>query len=149
MKLFRRIFPHGVAQLVSIPTRAWPGQPDSGLDHIYSNKTEKLSEVYAEFPGGSDHNLIKVTRYSKSLKKNVRDVRKRVYKHFKDEEFCQAVHQLSWWDIYSCENTSHAAQLLTSKLGGILDTMAPVLLVTFCSFPAISLLFWPAGRAAV
>jgi hypothetical protein len=66
-----------------------PGQPDSGLDHIYSNKTEKLSEVYAEFVGGSDHKLIKVTRYSKSLKKNVRYVRKRVYKHFKDEEFCQ------------------------------------------------------------
>ena len=125
-QLFSRIFPHGVAQLVHVPTRAWPGQPDSGLDHIYSNKVEKLSEVYTEFAGGSDHKVIKVTRYAKSLKKSIRYVRKRVYKNFKDDEFCQAVHQLSWWNLYICENPSEAAQLLTSKLAGILDTMAPV-----------------------
>ena len=70
-QLFSRIFPHGVAQLVSVPTRAWPGQPDAGLDHLYTNKTEKLSEVYTEFTGGSDHKIIKVTRYSKSMKKKM------------------------------------------------------------------------------
>ena len=43
--LFSRIFPHGVSQLVKDATRVWPGQSDSGLDHIYSNKPEKRSEV--------------------------------------------------------------------------------------------------------
>ena len=33
--LFSRIFPHGVSQLVQEATRVWPGQQDSGLDHIY------------------------------------------------------------------------------------------------------------------
>ena len=64
--LFTTIFPHGVSQMVTVPTRSWPGQADAGLDHIYTNKPEKLSSVYAEFSGGSDHKLVKVTRYAKS-----------------------------------------------------------------------------------
>ena len=69
--LFTKIFPHGVSQLVTVPTRSWPGQPDAGLDHLYSNKPQKLSDVYAEFSGGSDHKLIRVTRYAKCMKKSV------------------------------------------------------------------------------
>ena len=68
--LFAKIFPHGVNQLVTVPTRTWPGQAESGLDHLYTNRPDKISEVYAEYTGGSDHKLIKVTRYSKSIKKN-------------------------------------------------------------------------------
>ena len=124
--LFDTIFPHGVSQVVTVPTRAWPGQVDAGLDHIYTNKPEKLSSVYAEFAGGSDHKLIKVTRYAKSLKRNVRYVRKRSFKNFSDEDFQAAVKQLSWWDIFICEDADQAAQLLTHKLTVILDTMAPI-----------------------
>ena len=93
--LFSKIIPHGVSQLVTVPTRSWPGQEDSGLDHIYTNKPDKLSNVYAEFTGGSDHKLIKITRYAKSIQRNVRYVRKRVFKNFVDKDFQQAVHQLS------------------------------------------------------
>ena len=125
-QLFSKIFPHGVSQLVTVPTRFWPGTPGSGLDHIYTNKPSKLSEVHTEFQGGSDHKLLKITRYSKSLRKNVRYVRKRTFKNFKDEDFCHAVDQLSWWDIYSCQDANQAASLLTSKLTTILDAMAPI-----------------------
>ena len=69
-QLFSRIFPFGVSQLVKSATRTWPGQTDSGLDHIYSNKPDKLSEVHSEFMGGSDHRLLKIVRFSKSLKRN-------------------------------------------------------------------------------
>ena len=112
--LFVTIFPHGVSQVVTVPTRSWPGQADAGLDPIYTNKPEKLSSVYAEFAGGSDHKLVKVTRYAKSLKKNVRYVRKRSFKNFSDHNFQAAVSNLSCWDIYICED----------KLTAILDTMA-------------------------
>ena len=125
-QLFSRILPHGVSQLVSVPTRAWPGQPQAGLDHLYSNKPDKLSSVYTEFTGGSDHKLIKVTRFSKSLKRTARYVRKRCYKEFSEAAFCSAVKQISWWDLYACDDASQAACILTSKLTNILDTMAPV-----------------------
>ena len=63
----------------------------AGLDHLYSNKPDKLSNVYTEFTGGSYHKLIKVTRYSKSMRRSARYVRKRCYKKFGEVEFCKAL----------------------------------------------------------
>ena len=113
-QLFYRILPHEVSQLVSVSTRAWPGQPQAGLDHLYSNKPDKLSSVYTEFTGGSDHKLIKVTRFSKSLKRTARYVHKRCYKEFSEAAFCSAIKQISWWDLYICDDASQAACILTS-----------------------------------
>ena len=45
--LFNQIFPYGVHQCVSVPTRFWPGVDPSGLDHIYTNKPEKLSDIHS------------------------------------------------------------------------------------------------------
>ena len=45
LELFNRIIPHGFVQVVSVATRVGSGQKPSGLDHIYSNFPEKLSEV--------------------------------------------------------------------------------------------------------
>jgi hypothetical protein len=45
---------------------------------------------------------------------------------FSDQNFQAAVSNLSWWDIYICEDADQAAQLLTDKLTAILDTMAPI-----------------------
>ena len=53
-QLFQKIIPDGVSQLVQVATRVWPGTADSGLDHIYSNKPEKCSDIYTQFSGGSD-----------------------------------------------------------------------------------------------
>ena len=60
------------------------------------------------------------------MKRNVRYVRKRTYKNFSEEDFCAAVKELSWWDVYTCDNANQAAKLLTTKLSTILDTMAPI-----------------------
>ena len=124
--LFSKIFPHGVSQLVNVPTRTWSGQAESGLDHLYTNRTSKISDVYAQYTGGSDHKIIKVTRYSKSVQKRVRYVRKRCYKDFDEEEFCEKVRNLSWFELYTCEDVNQAVEILTSKLTRILDTMAPL-----------------------
>ena len=125
-QLFSRIFTLGVSQLVTTATRAWPGQRESGLDHLYSNKPDKLSPVEAEFTGMSDHKIIRVTRFSKSFKRNVRYVRKRSYKNFNPVEFYRAVQELSWWDIYTSEDANTAGTLLTNKLSTILDKLAPI-----------------------
>jgi hypothetical protein len=68
-KLFERIFPHGVSQMVTSVTRQ-----NSILDHYYCNKPCKLSQVQAENRGGSDHKLIMATRYSKAIKKHQKGV---------------------------------------------------------------------------
>ena len=124
-ELFSRILPHGVSQMVSTPTRAWPGQPQSGLDHLI-NRPGKLSAVYSEFTGGSDHKIIKVTRYAKSLQQNSRYVRKRCFKNFKEEDFLKRVREMSLYDLYMCNDVNKATQILTEKLTSILDQLAPL-----------------------
>ena len=64
--LFERIFPLGVSQLVTGATRHFPGQESSGLDHLYSNRPEKISPVQKFQCGGSDHMVICATRFTKS-----------------------------------------------------------------------------------
>ena len=125
-QLFSRIFPLGVSQLVSTPTRVSPSDPPSGLDHIYSNKPEKCSDVRVEFNGGSDHKVLKITRFSKSEVRSSRYVRKRSYKNFCATKFCEAVKQLSWFDLYMCDCPTQAATILTGKISDILDIFAPV-----------------------
>ena len=44
-RMLEQIYPHGVHQLVQVATRSWPGQADSGPDHIYTNCPEKLSKT--------------------------------------------------------------------------------------------------------
>ena len=123
---FSRIFPHGVSQLVIEATRVWPGQTDSGLDHIYSNKPEKCSEVYLEYSRGSDHKLLKITRFTKSFNRSDKYVKRRSFKNFSSVNFVEAVETISWFELYMCEDPSKAAEILTKKLTDILDTMAPI-----------------------
>ena len=73
-ELFERILPHGVCQLIQVPTHAQQGVATKCLDHLYTTNPEKLSDISVEFTGMSYHKLIKVLRYSKTLKSNPRYV---------------------------------------------------------------------------
>ena len=73
--------------LVSEATRAENGAEAACLDHVYSNKPEKLSPVQTFWTGMSDHKLLKVKRFSKTIKNRVRYVQKRIFKHFNKEGF--------------------------------------------------------------
>ena len=122
--LFSRIFPLGVTQEVTTPTGLWPGQSSSGLDHLYTDNPRKLSKVHTELRG-SDHKLIKVTRYARSITMGSRYIRKRCYKDFDETEFREKISQISWLELYLC-NDEEAVQILTSNLNRVLDQLAPV-----------------------
>ena len=124
--LFTYILPHGVSQCVTGPTRHWPGQEPSGLDHYFTNRPEKLSPVNTQYCGGSDHMVIFATRYSKSMRTTPRYIRRRSYKDFNPEAFIAAIRQVSWLDIYLSDDVNTAVELLSSKISFILDTMAPM-----------------------
>ena len=48
-QLFQRIFPQSVSQCVTVPTRFMCGQSPSGLDHLYTNRPDRLSAVETHF----------------------------------------------------------------------------------------------------
>ena len=124
--LFEKIIPHGFSQLVTVATRSCPGTADSCLDHLYSNRPDKLSDVRVLVNGASDHRMILVTRYAKSLKKNVRYIRKRCFKNFDEESFRSDIAAINWFDVYSATDVNVAVELLTSKLSEALDKHAPL-----------------------
>ena len=124
--LFDRILPQGVTQLVTGATRMERGQPRTGLDHLYTNKPEKLSTVQTHFTGMSDHKLLKVTRFSKSFKQNPRFIRRRMMKNFDDKTFREKLKNSHLDDILTCTDVNTAAELLVNKLTNILDELAPI-----------------------
>ena len=124
--LFEKIMPLGVSQLVTGATRFERGQPTTGLDHLYSNKPDKLSSTQTYFTGMYDHKLVKVIRYTKSFKQLPRYVRKRSFKHFDDASFLQKLSESNMADVLNCDDTNSATELLVGKLSDILNTMAPI-----------------------
>ena len=124
--LFSRIIPLGVAQLVSGTTRHFPGQIATGLDHYYTNRPDKTSPVQKFHNGGSDHMLIGATRYSRSIKSSPKYIRKRCYKGFNTDLFIQNVRQISWLDVYLCDDVDQAVHLLSKHVTDILDKAAPM-----------------------
>ena len=124
--LLERIYTHGVQQCIKAPTHSWPGQQDSCIDHIYTNTPDKLSRAQVITRGSSDHKLILATRLSKSIKQNIRYCKKRSYKHFDEEKFLMEVDNISWWEVYACEDVDVAVDTFTKRLTDILDRMAPI-----------------------
>ena len=124
--LFSRIFPHGISQLVVGPTRHMKGQKSSGLDHIYTNFPDKISNVEKHFCGSSDHMLISAIRNSKSLNSSPQYIRKRSYKNFDSVAFIEAVRGIRWLDLYLSEDVNEAVKIFTFTLRKILDDMAPM-----------------------
>ena len=125
-ELFARVVPHGVKQCVLGPTRqGWAGQTDSGLDHLWTNNPEKMSQIYTKY-FGSDHKVIMGVRFTRMIRNSTRYVKKRSYKHFDEEKFLNAVKSISWWGLYQETDVSRAAELFTCKIRSILDVMAPV-----------------------
>ena len=74
--LFDRILPLGVVQCVTAATHFFPGQEPGGLDHYYTTHPHKLSEVHTYHQGSSDHKVIMATRFTKSVVRNARFVKK-------------------------------------------------------------------------
>ena len=124
--MLQRIYPHGVIQCVQGPTRSWPGQTPTGLDHIYTSAPAKLSQAQVKKCGSSDHSLVLATRYAKNMRENIRYCRKRSYKNFDEKQFLEEVGKICWWEVYSSNDVDQAVDIFTRKLTDILDIMAPV-----------------------
>ena len=124
--LFNIILPYGMVQCVTGPTRFESNSSPSGLDHFWTSHPDKLSDIHTYFHGSSDHKLLIGTRYSKSVVRHQRYIKKRSYTNFDLNLFKQSVSEISWWELYSCEDPDLAADIFTRKLNAILDVMAPI-----------------------
>ena len=116
----------GVSQHITGPTRHFPGQISTGLDHYFTNQPDKLSQVQKHSCGGSDHMMISGIRRSRSLRSSSRYIRKRSYKEFDPQIFLTKVQAISWLDHYLCDDVEKAVEIFTKNITNILDIMAPM-----------------------
>ena len=129
--LLQQVVPLGVTQCAPgvtwIPQGGQRGRP-SGLDHHWTNRPYKISEVQAVTIGHSDHKLISAVRYAKVVQIGQQYVNKRSYKKFDECKFLDEVKNVQWWPVYRCISVDEAVEEFTRSLTGILDRseMAPV-----------------------
>ena len=119
-----------LTQLVSSPTRNQfnriTGNTDiSCIDHIYTNARYRCSNVSIFSFGGSDHDLIGYTRYSKDPPQPSKTIRKRTYKDFVVEDFLADLNSVDWREVLQCEDVDEAADHLTGKFRQVLNKHAP------------------------
>ena len=125
--LFTRILPLGVIQMVTGPTRAERGVPATGLEHLYSNRPIKLSEVTTEWTGMSDHKIILARKFSNDFKRTERYTRKRVFSNFNKDQFREDVSKMSEQPVCLTSTSAvTAAALLNKGISRVLDAMAPL-----------------------
>ena len=118
------------SQLVSMPTRSQYNSVQdttakSCIDHVYTNRKYRCSKVTVYPFGGSDHDLIGYTRYTKVPPAPSRTIRKRSYKKFIKEEFLQQLKQVDWTEVYNCQDVERAAVTFTKKFVHVLNCHAP------------------------
>ena len=70
--------------------------------------------------------MISGIRRSRSFKLSPKYIRKRSYKRFDHNTFVKAVQQISWLDLYLCDDVDKALEIFTNNITGILDEMAPM-----------------------
>ena len=111
---------------MGVPTRFWPNQQPTGLDHYFTSNPRKLSDIQVIANGSSDHRIIFATRFSRCISRKPRLIKKRSYKNCDAVQFLAAIRKISWWRIYSCNEINVAVEILTEEITSILDKMAPI-----------------------
>ena len=112
-ELFDRIIAQGFCQLVQGFSHIRQGQEKAGLDHLYSNKKNKLSEVSLHSNAASDHKMIHVVRYAGgSMKKTVQYVKITMFRCFNIDGFRADIKLTSSWQgVYSCKVANNCLPL--------------------------------------
>ena len=118
------------SQLVSLPTRfqfnsVTGATSISCIDHVYTNFKFRCSNVSVTAFGGSDHDLIGYTRYSKDPPQPARTIRRRSYKTFVAGDFLTEMRQVDWSEVLHSQDVDLAVDILTRKFRDVLNSHAP------------------------
>ena len=118
------------SQLVEEPTRSMYNSVTettdiSCLDHIYCNRKFRCSTPVVTPFGGSDHDLLRYTRYSKEPPLPARTIRHRSYKNFIEKDFKSDLSMINWTELYACNDLDQAVDIFTRNFRQVLNIHAP------------------------
>ena len=118
------------SQLVTAPTRAQFNTISgvtsmSCIDHIYTNYKFRCSLPACIPFGGSDHDMICYTRFSKDPPSPAKTIKKRSYKNFVKGDFLADLQKVDWTDVYIAKDVDDALDRFTFKFRTVLNLHAP------------------------
>ena len=111
-------------QIITQPTRFWTGTK-SLLDHIWTNCPEKAISIRNIERAASDHNVTGVKIRIKGTERQQNERLSRDKKKFYEKKFKNEVKKIDWSDLYSCTDINLAYDFFATKIGDILNHMAP------------------------
>ena len=116
----------GFHQQVSTTTRSWNGQPDSILDHVWTNAPGRLiycKNIQRTF---SDHHLQWVSFRTKEKIDTSHDFWKRERIFFDLNRYRLKMSNIDWNDFYESEDLEIKNSIFIEKVLEVLDSEAPL-----------------------
>ena len=86
----------GFCQLVKGHTRAWPGQPNSLVDHLWTNSPGSVMDVRNLVRGASDHNHIQAVIRTKDREIQAHEITRRDRKGMNVENYKSKIQNIDW-----------------------------------------------------
>ena len=116
----------GFCQMIKNVTRSWPGQPSSLVDHLWTNSPGSIISTMNVVRAASDHNHISATIRTKDRTEYAHEITIRDRKNMSLNEYRDKLKSLDWTEFYSSEDINKFNDFFVTKVGGILDMLAPL-----------------------
>ena len=116
----------GHVQLTRGFTRSWPHQRESLLDHIWTNRSDRILRHFNELRGDADHNCIGVDYAKKEIKVGGFNIKRRLWKQFDTKRFVNKVKNVDWTDVLEDTNVDTANATVEERLRDILNSETPM-----------------------
>ena len=116
----------GFCQIIRGMTRCWPGQPDSQVDHCWTNAPWMVLSHSNEVWSTSDHDLIGVMLCTKERMETNHEIQGRDWKQMDVDRYRNSVKKIDWSDFYLEKYVIILSNMFTERLKQILDREAPV-----------------------
>ena len=139
-KLFNILNTCNLAQVVDEPTRITIGSEGNLLrtciDHIYTNASMKCSKATSIPVGYSDHNLISITRMTRTPKPKMKIILTRLYRNFDEDSFLSEISNVHWNTVSSELDPETALNVFMSLFMDIVNRHVPLKKITVKNRPA-------------
>ena len=113
-------------QLIDEPTRFWQDQPQSILDHVWTNSAERAISVKNKIRAISDHNVTGVKIRIKGQNNQSIETLSRDWSKLDVDSFIRSVAELDWSYLLECTDVTLAYNDLEEEIVKLLDEKAPM-----------------------
>ena len=116
----------GFTQLMTGYTRNQRNQEDSLLDHVWTNRRDRILGHANIVRGSSDHHVISVDISCRNIRVGGQTTRRRVWKQFDKVRCLNKFRETDWSDILTDLNIETATYKFEEKVRNIIESEAPM-----------------------